>query len=97
MGADYITKTNKFNIHKNGILKDHMDKIIPIINGLMIDGPVQTVNNTDHPDYYNLMTISTNTDLGRTLTSDSFIVMRFNDNMLPKVSEPLQINLDWLS
>ena len=97
MGFQYIEKTDKFNIHKNGILKDNMDKNIPIINGLMIDGPVQTVNNINHPDYYNLMTISTNTDLGRTLTSDSFIVMRFNNDMLPKVSEVNSQNLDWLN
>jgi hypothetical protein len=96
MGTDYIEKTDKFNIHKNRILKDHMDKNIPIINGIMIDGPVQTVNNTNHPDYFNLMTISTNTDLGRTLTSDSFIVMRFNNDMISRVSGANLQNLDWL-
>jgi len=106
MGEDYLDEqTHKFNIHKNKMKQLMRDtNIIAVNNNNQIDGPVQTITNLELIDFYNVLTISTNTDLLRNLISDSFIVMRFNDISLPLVSECIKegINVDndigqWLS
>ena len=89
MGINYEnTFNNKFTIYKNIIsqLLYENDKQITTNNYCQLDGPVQTITNLPHKYIYNVLTISTNTDLKRPLTSDSYIVMRFDDNILPNVN-----------
>ena len=91
---------NKFHVHRNNdgsLFKG--EENITVNNNDQIDGPVQTITDLDHTDIYNLLTISTNTDRDRTLTSDSYIVMRFDDNMLPSVTNTIKNALEidsWL-
>ena len=73
---------------------------ISINNYNQLDGPVQTVTNLTDRETFNIMTISTNTDLGRPLTSDSYIVIRFNENMLPNVQASINSDIEivkWLT
>jgi len=62
-----------------------------------IDGPIQTilVDNVDN-NTNRILTISTNTDYKRPLTSDSFVVLRFNNITLQKVQDTIsnRIELD---
>ena len=92
MGIDYEnTINNKFTIYKNATSLQlyNKDTSITTTDYKQLDGPVQTITNLSYPDIYNVLTISTNTDLKRPLTSDSYIVMRFDEKMLPNVTDTI--------
>ena len=92
MGIDYEnTINNKFTIYKNATSQQlyNKDTSITTTDYKQLDGPVQTITNLSYPDIYNVLTISTNTDLKRPLTSDSYIVMRFDEKMLPNVTDTI--------
>jgi PII-like signaling protein len=91
-------ETPQFELYrKNDIIKDLDNNNIDIIklnNYNMIDRPVQTIiiKPKINSDKINVVTVSTNTGFGRKLTSDSFVVLRFNKNKLPNVKETIENN-----
>jgi hypothetical protein len=103
LSSDYLNqKTNQFELHKsNNKLINKNDEIITTHNiddNNFVNGPVQTIySNNLQNNILNVLTISTNTDYSRNLTSDSFVVLRFNENILPKVMDN-NISIDkWLN
>ena len=62
------------HICSNYIHKININNDISSINNIML-------NNIYNSDLFNVLTISTNNDLYRTLTSDSFIILKFLDNI----------------
>lgn len=106
LSKDYKKYTTpQFELHKDhNILKDSKNNIILIHtpnNIKQIDRPIQTIYKTNfNSDIMNVLTISTNTDYGRTLSNDSFIVLRFNNESLVTVNDVLtnKTNItDWLN
>jgi hypothetical protein len=101
-----LHKSNNKLINKNNEMID----IYNINDNSFINGPIQTIysnnlqnNNlqssmqSNNNNLINVLTISTNTDYLRNLTSDSFVVLRFNEKKLPKVMKS-DIDIDkWLN
>ena len=107
IGKDYNTlPIERFKFHKNSLLYDINNKEYPIyrVNDInIIDGPVQSISTTlqkPEEDSINVLTIATNTDYNRPLTCDSFIVMRFNNDMIISSLESRNKNnidiLNWM-
>ena len=97
MGIDYMNQSGKFKLYKKNNTLVDLSSDISINNYNQLDGPVQTVTNIADGDTFNIMTISTNTDLGRPLTSDSYIVMRFNEHTLPDVATSIKSDIEIVS
>jgi hypothetical protein len=105
MGSDYMKKPHKrFKLHigtTNDILYDsnaNAFKLYNVNDINMINGPVQSIS-TDfqnmNEESLNVLTIATNTDYDRPLMCDSFVVLRFDDNMIvPPLKTRDQNNID---
>lgn len=98
-----MNKTDFLQVYfENNIIKDNNGNIeiykntynLNTIN--QIDRPIQTIDihNLKNNNFVEkILTISTNTCYGRSLTDDSFIVLRFNNKMLPNVKETINNNI----
>ena len=94
----YIYDLSK--IHNNGIFEQttsqNNQRSIP-----QVDGPINVIDvakfqATKDNKLLPILTISTNTDNGRQLSSDSFIVIRFNDKKLPNINDIKDVDLEGL-
>ncbi|ULY68582.1 calcineurin-like phosphoesterase [Chlorella virus XW01] len=79
---------------KNPMFKFYLDDDINVSNihtlEIQVNEPISTINiKQKNENFLNVLTISTNTDLGRNLDADSFILLRFDEdenNILPNSS-----------
>lgn len=99
LNCKYLGEPSKqFDLHYNDNFIDSSNNIITVIKDKYkkIDRPVQTIQ-SGKSDVLNVLTISTNTDHGRHLTADSFIILRFGKSKVLKVKENNNNIDNWLN
>jgi hypothetical protein len=102
---DFTKLSNIIGEIKNPMFKFYLNDIIDNITKLeiQVNEPISTINlKQRNEDFLNVLTISTNTDLGRNLEADSFILLRFDEdvnNILPNSSmiKTMPIEIDFIN